>query len=300
MKVDGPYFQKAFNWWKTRLSSAPLATILPFRRLIRHRRLDPSEGILQWTLKEQTAQCLDDIAHSFGTTHFVLRLAAFSALLADITGNLTVVIGTTFDGRDRIETRNIVGRFAHNAPLVVRYDASKTFLEWLQIVRDGLFETKEVLGGLPYGVLVPQLLATGVQPFTQIVFMQSSDHSDQRFGGLAVCSEKSSVGVMPNGCTFYVDQQKSENCYVQFDPGLYDRKGMRMMMDRYIRLLEAIAREPQLPIGKLQATIGTKPLRWAWSRYAMAICEFIRPYYGSSPLLKNCWCYAKKRFGTSE
>ena len=34
-------------------------------------------------------------------------------------------------------------------------------------------------------------------------------------------------------------------------PTLYDRNEMRVMLDRYLRLLEAAAREPELPIGKL-------------------------------------------------
>ena len=37
---------------------------------------------------------------------------------------------------------------------------------------------------------------------------------------------------------------------------------MRAMLDRYLRLLEAAAREPELPIGTLLMMLGAKPLRW--------------------------------------
>jgi Condensation domain len=294
MRTDGPYFQELMNWWKNLLSSAPSTTILPSRRLIHRAGLDPSEGVLQWTLEEKAAKRLDEVARSASATHFTVRLAAFAALMADVTGNSTVVIGTFFDNRDSAETQNIVGRFANLSFLVFTYDASKTFLEWLEIVRDRVFETK-MRSGLPYETLCKQLRATGVQPpEMQIVFMMSSYHSDQHFGELTTCNEFWSVGEMPGVCMVYVDEQKPENCRVHFDASRYDRNGMRTMLDRYLRLLEAVAREPELSIGKLQTMIGAKPLRWAWGRYAATFYRFIKPYYDSSPLLRKCWRHARR------
>src|SRR5262249_48507852 len=156
--------------------------------------LDPSEGVLRCGLEEQTAKRLDQIARSAGATHFVIRLAAFAALIADVTGKSRIVIGTVFDGRDRVETQNIVGRFANIALLVLTYDASKTFMEWLQVVRDRVFETK-MRSGLPYHMISEQLRAVGLEPpEMQILFMLSSDHSDQHFGELTICNDFWSVG----------------------------------------------------------------------------------------------------------
>src|SRR5262249_26862375 len=178
------------------------------------------------------------------------------------------------------------------------YDASKTFLEWLEIVRDRVFETK-TRSGLPYHILSEQLRAAGVPPpDMQIVFMLSSHHSDQHFGKLTVCNEFWSVGTMPWGCMVYINEGKSENCRVSFDAKLYNRNEIRTMLNRYVRLLEAAAREPELSIGKLQAMTGTKPLRWACAGYAAAFYDYIRPYYDSSPLLKMCWRHAR-RWGSS-
>ena len=73
-------------------------------------------------------------------THFTVRLAAFAALIADVTDNSTIVIGTDFANRNHVETQNIVGPFVNMVHLVFSYDANKTFLEWLEIVRDRVFE----------------------------------------------------------------------------------------------------------------------------------------------------------------
>jgi hypothetical protein len=117
--------------------------------------------------------------------------------------------------------------------------------------------------------------------------MMSSYHSDQHFGNLTISDEFWSVGTMPQGCTVYIDEQKPKNCRVLFDANLYDRKGMRALLDRYLRLLEAAAREPELPIGTLLSmTGGAKPLRWKWANNAHPFYEFVKAFYASSPLLK--------------
>ena len=163
MRPDSPYFNEAMTWWKTLLSSTPQATRLPFRRLIRRGGLDPSEGVFRWELEERATKRLDEIARSAGATHFIVRLAAFAALLADVTGNSSIVIGTYFDNRNRIDAQTIVGPFINTVTLVFSYDGSKTFLEWLEIVRDRVFETM-ARGELPLVKIYEQLRASGIEP----------------------------------------------------------------------------------------------------------------------------------------
>jgi amino acid adenylation domain-containing protein len=284
MRPDGPYFNEVMSWWKG-LSIAPRAPRLPFRRLIRRAPLDPNEGVLQWKLAEQAAKQLDAIARSAGATFVTVRLAAFAALIADVTANSTIAIGASFANRNRVETQNIVGPFLNVVHLVFSYDANKTFLQWLEFVRDQVFEAT-TRAELPYD----SLRASGVQPpEIEFYFTMTIDHSDQRFGNLAISDEFYSVGTMPRRFMLEVDERKPENCRVNFDADAYDRNEMRVMLDRYLRLLEAAAREPELPLRKLLAMIGAKPLRWTCANYAAPFYEFATTFYASSPLLKMCW-----------
>jgi non-ribosomal peptide synthetase component F len=272
------------RWWKG-LSTVPPAPRLPFRRLIRRAPLNPSEGVLQWKLEEQAAKRLDAIARSAGATHFTVRLATFAALIADVTDSSTTVIGTAFANRNNVATQSIVGPFLNMVHLVFSYDANKTFLEWLELVRDRVFEAT-TRAELPYD----SLRASGVQPpEIEFYFTMSGDHPDQRFGDLAISDEFYSVGRMPRKCMFEVDERNPENCRVNFDANAYDRNEMRVMLDRYLRLLEAAAREPELPLGDLLAMIGAKPLRWTCANYAAPFYEFVTAFYASSPLLKMFW-----------
>jgi amino acid adenylation domain-containing protein len=294
MRPEGSYFNEVMRWWKGLSIIQPIPR-LPFRKLISRAPLDPREGVLQWKLDDQTAKRLDEIARSVGATHFTVRLAAFAALTADVTDSSTIVIGTAFANRNHVATQNIVGPFIYMAHLVFSYDANKTFLEWLKLVRDHVFEAT-TRGELPYD----SLRASGVQPpEIEFYFTMTSDHSDQRFGDLAISDEFSSVGRMPRKCMFEVDERKPENCRVNFDANAYDRNEMRVMLDRYLRLLEAASREPKLPIGKLLAMIGVKPLRWTCANYAAPFYDSVTAFYTSSPLLKRCWRPIKRLVGLS-
>ena len=293
MQPDRPQIGELTKWWANHLSIAP-DRHLPFRRLIPLVGLDPTQGVLQWRLEERAAKRLDDLARRTGASHFIVRLAAFAALIADVSDNPTVVIFTHINTRGHVETQNIVGPFLNTVPFVFYYDASKTFLEWLEIVRLRVFQARK-RSELPYLKLCEQLCVLGIRPpKSGIIFMMASDHADQHFGDLTISNEFSSVGMMPPGCTVYVDERKPEYCRVDFDAGLYNRNGIHAMLDRYLRLLEVASHEPELPIGTLLAKIGAKSLRWTCANYAATFYEFLKPYYRSSPLLKMCWRHATR------
>jgi amino acid adenylation domain-containing protein len=287
-QVDGPYIKDAINWWQTLLSTAPSPTRLPFQRLIRRTSIDPSEGVLRWMPEESVGQRLEDIARSAGTTNFIVRLAVFAALIADLGGNATVVIGTFFDNRHRTEAQAIVGRLVNWVPLVLSYDPDRTFRQWLETVHHRVFETL-ANSELPFDKILERLHAVGTRPTgTQITFMLSRDRSDQRFGSLTISDESRSIGTMPAGCLFYVDAKRPDNCQVRFDARLYEPEDMRALVDRYLRLLDATARAPELPIGQLQTMIGGKPPRLT-RKFAAMFYRLVEPYYTSSPLLQMIW-----------
>jgi Condensation domain len=298
VELNSDRVKEAIDWWQALLSTTPPATRLPFQRLMPLTGVDPNEGVIRWMPTAAVEEGLDDIARRAGTTNFVVRLAAFAALIADLGGNSTIVIGTFFDNRNRAQARTIVGRFVNWVPLVFSYDVDKTFLQWSAAIHDRVFETL-AHGELPFDKIREQSPGVPAKPpRTQITFMLSRDHPDQRFGSLVISDESKSIGTMPTGCLFYVDAKKPENCQVRFDAGRYEPKRMRALIDRYLRLLAAAAREPELPIGQLQRMIGVKPPRSAYAQYAEAFYQRVEPYYASSPLLQMIWRHVKKRLSS--
>jgi hypothetical protein len=69
---------------------------------------------------------------------------------------------------------------------------------------------------------------------------------------------------------------------------------MRLLVNRYLQLLELVAQEPEQPIGDLQRmVVPPKPLRWIGTNYAWAIYDFyklhVEPRFASSALLRRFW-----------
>jgi hypothetical protein len=100
---------------------------------------------------------------------------------------------------------------------------------------------------------------------------------------------------MPMGCTFCIDAQKPENCQARFDANNYERKDVCALVDRYLLVLEAGARQPDLPMGMILTMLNAKPRRWAYKKYAEPIYDSLLAVYAASPLLKSFWRPLKRR-----
>jgi amino acid adenylation domain-containing protein len=270
MQPGSSYFNELMSWWMNLLSVVPSAIPAPLRSVVRGARRAPSDGVLSWRIEEHTAKRLDEIARRAGATHFTIRLAAFVALIADSTANSTLVVAAGFANRNRVEMRTIVGRLLNPILLVLPYDESRSFLQWLAMVRDRVFEAME-RGDLPHAMIQEQLRASGMHPpEVQCYFTMSRDHSDQSFGNLVIKDETWRVGGMPAGCAVYIDERRPENCRISFDANIYDPGEMRAMLDRYLRLLEVLAEEPELPLLKLMMMM----------RWNAAVSEVIAGEFG--------------------
>jgi len=267
MRVEGPRYRDALAWWKALFSGRLRPVKLPFRRTKLLKEVAPTFGAIDWQIDHDLSLDLDGIAKHAGATHFVIRLALFVALVADLSHRSTVVIGTVFGNRRHLATRNIVGHFANLVPLVFSYDHRSAFRSWIDVVRDRLFET-EKHAEIPYEELYDTLRATGLKPpAPRIMFTLSADHSDRQYGGLAVKRLHSPIGKMPWGCQIVIDERNPEDCRVEFNANLYDRKGMQAMIDRYVRLLEIAARQPDVTIGSLVGLSSDNALRRGLAAY---------------------------------
>ena len=95
---------------------------------------------------------------------------------------------------------------------------------------------------------------------------------------------------MTKECTIYVDEERPEDCRVNFDVNIYDRQEMRVLLEQYLRLLEAAAQDPELPIGTLLTRAVVKPFRWRFDPFY----ELTKTFYDRSLSLKLLWRPVKR------
>lgn len=283
MQRTGPVYMDMLAWWKQLFSRRARAAKLPFRRSTPKTDIDPGQGVIQWKLDDAAAERLDGFAREAGVTHFIVRLACFVALVADMTGRSPVVIGTSFATRSRVETRHMVGFITNLVPLVFSYLPKLAMRDWVETVRNRLFET-EAHAEIPFEDLYEQLRGAGLRPpSVRILFSMSAEMGEQRIGSLTLKRRPHPVAKMPWGCQVHIDERAPENCRVDFNAGLYRREGMQEMIDRYLRLLDAAARRPDLSIGRLVTMSSGNPIRRAWAYYMTPAAAFIPPQRTNRP-----------------
>ena len=117
--LSGEVLAAELEHWRQRLAGAPPVLELP---LDRPRTAEPRHGgaAIDLALPAPLAADLLALSRRQGVTLFMTLLAAWQALLARITGQNDVSVGTPIAGRNRAETEELIGFFVNT--LVLRTD----------------------------------------------------------------------------------------------------------------------------------------------------------------------------------
>jgi amino acid adenylation domain-containing protein len=137
--LEGGALRQQGEYWKRALQDAPAFLELPTDHA-RPAQQDYRGGIEELVLEHELTAGLKELSWRQGTTLYMTLLAGWAALLACLSGQTEVVLGTSVANRGRAETEGLIGFFANT--LALRVDVSGVS------VRELLKRVKEVsLGG---------------------------------------------------------------------------------------------------------------------------------------------------------
>jgi amino acid adenylation domain-containing protein len=137
--LEGGALRQQGEYWKGTLQGAPAFLELPTDHA-RPAQQDYRGGIEELVLEHELTAGLKDLSWRQGTTLYMTLLAGWAALLARLSGQTEVVLGTSVANRGRAETEGLIGFFANTLALRVNVNGVS--------VRELLKRVKEVsLGG---------------------------------------------------------------------------------------------------------------------------------------------------------
>ena len=261
---EGQPCRDAVAWWAGRFSQlqAPAPPLHEcMNRLTSDTRTraefaQPSDGVLHWGIDAATSSRLQNLQTAEGVNFFGIRLAAFSALVAEVVEQTEVILGVHFSYRNRLEWQNVMGDFANLITLPIAADPALTFRETVRNTHHNASEAS-AHGEIPHELLREQLQARGVTPpAVGVLFHSSQQKGPVSFGDdLEMSWLSRSMPVMPWGFSIFMDKHNEDrSCVAMFDANLYEPPAVHIFVDRFARLLDAASRYPDRTMSSLLAS----------------------------------------------
>ncbi|HEU4561362.1 MAG TPA: amino acid adenylation domain-containing protein, partial [Longimicrobium sp.] len=132
--VEGDILQRQADYWRETLAGAPELLELPADHP-RPARQDFAGASLKVELDEALAAALKRLGQRYGATLYMTLLAGWAAVLARVSGQDEVVVGTPSANRGRSEIEGLIGFFVNTLPVRVDLSGATTVAEALGRVK---------------------------------------------------------------------------------------------------------------------------------------------------------------------
>ncbi|WP_404384160.1 amino acid adenylation domain-containing protein [Caenispirillum salinarum] len=251
------------EYWREALKGAlpllPLPTDHPrpavqtFRGRTEERPLPPAAVAAAQTLAEQT-----------GATPFMVHLAAFSILLARLSGEVDVVVGTPVANRGRTEVEDLIGFFVNTLPLRVTLDEAESVESLVARVKDtalGAFANQDV----PFEQLVEALKperSLAHAPLFQVLFvMQTQEIAPLDLPGLTARPLPQDITTAKFDLTLSLREDETGALVAawEYNADLFEAETIRRLAALHAAVLTAAGTAPEAralslpPVSDIQA-----------------------------------------------
>ncbi len=169
--LRGEVLERQLAWWRGRLAGLPVLE-LPADRP-RPAVRDPRGAVRSLVLPVVATAAVERLARREGVTLFMALLAAFQALLARLTGEAAIPVGTPVANRRRPEVERLIGLFVNTLVLDARVGDDPALRDLLARVREtalGAYTHQD----LPFERLVEELQPSrglAQSPLFQVLFV---------------------------------------------------------------------------------------------------------------------------------
>jgi amino acid adenylation domain-containing protein len=258
--LSGTWLDNQLVYWKQQLSGAPPCLELP-TDYPRPAQLT-SRGAVQLynsqtrklVIGRELTQSLKTLSQESGVTLFTTILGAIKLLLARLSGQNDIIVGTPIAGRNRIEIEDLIGFFVNTVVLRTDLGNSPTFRELINRVRDVMLDADEHQD-MPFEKLVEELQAPrdlSRTPIFQVwVNMSTTEDIVLELSGLDVEPLIRKVSSSKFDLTFYISEN-GEELYLRLvsNTDLFRAERVEQMLRQYEYLLQQIVVAPDKSIAQ--------------------------------------------------
>jgi amino acid adenylation domain-containing protein len=245
--LSGEVLDGQIAFWRDRLGGVPVLD------LPTDRPRPPAQSfrgaVLPMSLPPGLADRVADLGRRSGVTPFMALLAAFSALLARVSGQDDLAVGAPIANRNRAEIEGLIGFFVNTLALRVAVADDPVFADLLARVRDATLEAY-AHQDLPFERLVEELAPQrdhSRPPLVQAVFaLQNAPLGPLELPGVTLEAVPVDTGTAKFDLTLALSEEGGGLAGgIEYATDLFDEATVRRLWDRFERLLAGAVDAPE-------------------------------------------------------
>ncbi|URJ76054.1 amino acid adenylation domain-containing protein [Bacillus velezensis] len=214
-------------------------------------------GSVSCTLDAETASGLHRIARDHGSTLYMVLLAAYNTLLARLSGQEDIIVGSPIAGRPHKDLEPILGMFVNTLAIRTEPKGDKRFTDYLAEVRQAALEAYEHQD-YPFEELVERL---GVQrdmsrnPLFDVMFvLQNMERESLNLNELHL-TQAADTGhkTAKFDATLYAAEGSdgSISFDFEFNTDIYQKQTIEKWLSYFTRILTKVIEDQTIPLGDI-------------------------------------------------
>ncbi|SFV14416.1 condensation domain-containing protein, partial [Pseudoduganella namucuonensis] len=252
--LTGDVQRRQLDYWTAQLAGAPTLLELPTDRprppVQRHRG-----ATLSFTVDAATTGALYELGRRARTTLFVTLTAAFQALLHRYSGQRDICIGAPIANRNRGEIEDLIGFFVNTLVLRARVDGAAPFADLLAQAHATALDAY-AHQDLPLDQLVealkPERHLSHAPLFQVVLALQNAPTGERELPGVRVDTAITDTGSARFDLLLNVTETAGRlDCAFEYNTDLFDAATIERLRGHWLRLLQAVAADPDTPVGLL-------------------------------------------------
>jgi hypothetical protein len=257
--LTGNTLEMQLEFWRSQLNGAPRLMNLPADRA--RPPVRSFSGARQAiSVSAEVSNALKQFARAERSTLFMTLLTSFQFLLACLTGDDDIVVGSPTAGRNHSETENLIGYFVNTLVLRTRMEGGLTFRKALRQVRDtamDAFAHQDV----PFEKLVDELGAERsleFNPLFQVWFVlqnavvERDEWRDLKAEPIAIESSSTRHDLQ---LTVWENEKEIEGAFT-YSTDLFEPETISRVVEQFRALLAYVADDPELTLSELRLRLA--------------------------------------------
>lgn len=217
---------------------------------------DFSGKVLRFELENETKLGLNTLALKEGATLFMVLLSVYNALLAKLSGQEDIVVGTPVAGRRHDDLRKVIGMFVNTLALRNKPAIDKTAIGFLREVKEttlGAFECQDY----HYEDLVEKVVDkrdTGRNPlFDTMLSMQNMDIPEMNIPGLTLKPYRGERFISKFDLTLICREVGEELvCTFEYSTALFKEETIVRFAGYFQQLISSVLKSPEKRLSELE------------------------------------------------